>query len=153
MSEGLETYFQATYSAGFISIGQDLTMLTRSLLVASTLGGDMLALHKLTPQISTTGSALENQEPLTARPWGYLDMSTGPTKQDNWGIADYPQTRSHIRRICTVASITFWVAVIFSTVAGGDYQNAVDSGAHAGLVRNLWCVRLLVFCSLMYRPV
>ncbi|PIL33526.1 hypothetical protein GSI_04149 [Ganoderma sinense ZZ0214-1] len=48
-NEGIETYLQTTYSSGFIAIGQDLVNLLRALLVASTLGGDMLTHHKLTP--------------------------------------------------------------------------------------------------------
>ena len=55
ISESLETYFQASYSAGFLSISQDLAALTRSLLVASTLGGEMLTLHKLTPRSRKRG--------------------------------------------------------------------------------------------------
>ncbi|PIL33536.1 hypothetical protein GSI_04159 [Ganoderma sinense ZZ0214-1] len=45
----LETYFQASASGGFVSIGHDVVNVLRALLVSSTLGGDMLARHKLTP--------------------------------------------------------------------------------------------------------
>ena len=140
ISESLETYFQASYSAGFLSISQDLAALTRSLLVASTLGGEMLTLHKLTPQISKTGSVLESQKPLTASSRGYADMSTGSGNQGDWGLVDQPQLRAQIRKVFRIVTITFLVAMTFSTIAGGDYRNAIDSGTHADVVRNFWCV-------------
>ena len=73
ISEGLETYFQTTYSGGFLSIGQDLMQLFRALLVSSTLGGNMLALHKLTPPLvweaQTKARHADREDvPLTAGP-------------------------------------------------------------------------------------
>ena len=37
-SESLEVYFQTTLSGGYVAISQDLAVLTRALLVGSTLG-------------------------------------------------------------------------------------------------------------------
>ena len=88
MSNGLETYFQATYSDGFITIGQDLTVLTRSLLVASTLGGDMLARYELKPQTPKTAGERSNdfdkQMPLTLRPSSHDDIGTD--NQGDWDV-------------------------------------------------------------------
>ncbi|KAI1791182.1 hypothetical protein LXA43DRAFT_889645 [Ganoderma leucocontextum] len=138
-SEGLETYFQTTYSGGFTSIGQDLMQLLRALLVSSTLGGDMVALHKLTPpHVPLTARALEEDDSDGVHKVhagvgiGSEDAATG------CGLVDQPELRQTIRQWCGVAGLLSLAGVIMSIVAGSNYQNAVNNGSHASLVRSLW---------------
>ncbi|TBU42565.1 hypothetical protein BD309DRAFT_923309 [Dichomitus squalens] len=131
MSKGLETYLQVTYAGGFITIGQDLANVTRSLLVAYTLGGDMLAKHKLTPQISKGGSSFEMQEPFATLPEGRFD--TGG--QGDPAITDHPRTRYWIRQMSGIWALLFLVTIILSAIAGADYKEAIATGADAALVR------------------
>ena len=137
-SKALETYFQVTYSGGYISIGLDLTSVTRSLLVAYSLGGDMLARHKLTPQTKKTNGGFEDLELSTMRSGGQSDMSVRPLRQADGSIADHPRMRYWIRQYCGVVALLFLVTTILSAVAGSEYKRAIDSGADAALVRWLW---------------
>ncbi|TBU36201.1 hypothetical protein BD309DRAFT_878762, partial [Dichomitus squalens] len=113
MSKGLETYLQVTYAGGFIIIGQDLANVTRSLLVAYTLGGDMLAKHKLTPQISKGGSSFEMQEPFATLPGGHLDT----VGQGDPAIADHPRARYWIRQMSGIWALLFLVIIVLSAIA------------------------------------
>ena len=154
-SKGLETYFQTSYSGGFISIGQDLVNLFRALLVASTLGGDMVAAHKLTPphvrkalskSKSETGSAIElaPRAPGSAGEGGggggVYEVSLGASEAGPESkFEDQTELRQRLRNWLGVASLLFLLAVIVSAIAGGNYRKAVD-GSNATLVRSLWCV-------------
>ncbi|KAI0669624.1 hypothetical protein C8Q78DRAFT_189491 [Trametes maxima] len=146
-SEGLETYFQTTLSAGFISIGQDISVLLRALLVSST--------------FTTPSAPAVTREPPAAtssRPPGGAEMEAsdrdGTTRSIQEGDStkhlfppsaitvsetreDQPALRLQIRNICGVVAILFLVTVILSIVAGVDYNQALKSGAHAELSRQL----------------
>ena len=151
-SKALETYFQVTYSGGYISIGLDLTSVTRSLLVAYSLGGDMLARHKLTPQTKKTNGGFEDLELSAMRSGGQSDMSVRPLRQADGSIADHPRMRHWIRQYCGIVSLLFLVTVALSAVAGSEYKKAVDSGADAALVRWLWYVARSGLKCLMRYP-
>ena len=151
-SQGLETYFQTTYSGGFISIGMDLVNLFRALLIASTLGGDMVARHKLTPphvrkamiSKSDTGSAIElafrAPESAGGGGDGVYEVSLGASEAGPESkFEDQTELRQRLRKWLGVASLLFLIAVIVSATAGGNYKNAVN-GRNAALVRALWCV-------------
>lgn len=162
-SVGIETYFQTSYSGGFIAIGQDLVNLLRALLVASTLGGDMVARHKLTPPHvrkahKLTGSELELAPRATGKTGGEgvyaMEVEVGvgaDTERDAASatsttartggpeFADQTKLRQTIRKWLGVASLLFLTAVIVSAVGGGNYKNAVK-GHDGALVRSLWYV-------------
>ena len=160
-SEGLETYFQTTYSGGFISIGQDLFQLLRALLVSSTLGGEMVALHPLTPphvwneQMRRRHQRRPDNEevPLTARPTEDDDAASYPgvhkanagssqlsLEGAGCGLEDQPELRKSIRTWFAVPGLTALAVAIMSIVAGANYRGALDNGTHASLVRSLWYV-------------
>ncbi|KAI1791183.1 hypothetical protein LXA43DRAFT_444770 [Ganoderma leucocontextum] len=146
-SEGLETYFQTTYSGGFTSIGGDLMNLLRALLVSSTLGGDMVARHKLTPphvwKAQARGEVDKAEVQLVVRT-PEDDDGDGVRMVDVDSVAgselvDQPELRQTIRRWCGLASLLSLTGVIMSIVAGSNYKNAVDNGgSYAALVRSLW---------------
>ena len=137
-SEGLETYFQTTYSGGFTSIGSDLMNLLRALLVSSTLGGDMVALHDLTPpqvwKTQARGKSDNVEVELIVRA-GEDGSSVGSRSER----VDQPGLRKNVRTWCGLAALLSLAGVIMSIVAGANYKNAVDNGGPAELVRNLWC--------------
>ncbi|PIL33540.1 hypothetical protein GSI_04163 [Ganoderma sinense ZZ0214-1] len=165
-SEDLETYFQTTYSGGFTSIGQDLMQLFRALLVSSTLGGDMVALHNLTPPLvfraQTRRRDVSEEVPLTAGPSdhdsdsddGYSASGSGSGFRSGWPKAnasastsmvdvgaqleDQPELRKTIRAWCAVPGLLSLAVAIMSIVAGSNYRGALDNGSHASLVRSLW---------------
>ncbi|KAI0645175.1 hypothetical protein C8Q79DRAFT_970224 [Trametes meyenii] len=147
-SKGLETYFQTTLNAGFISIGQDVGVLLRALLVSSTF---------TTPSAPPVG-----REPSTAspsRPPGRLDLEASDRNEITRSIQegdstkhlfppstipvssetreDQPVLRLRIRNLCGIVAILFLVTVILSIVAGVNYDQALKSGAHADLSRQL----------------
>lgn len=64
---------------------------------------------------------------------------------DEMDYEDHHRTRTWVRRIFGIGNLGFWGAVILSTIGGLDYQNAVDSGAHANLVSQLWCVPIYLY--------
>ncbi|PIL33538.1 hypothetical protein GSI_04161 [Ganoderma sinense ZZ0214-1] len=143
-NEGLETYFQTTYSGGFTSIGGDLMNLLRALLVSSTLGGDMVTLHSLTPPLVWEAQAAKDKEgksdvELVVRKAqddeeGDVDAGSGTPGSE---LVDQPELRQKIRQWCGLASLLSLAGVIMSIVAGSNYKNAVD-GSHGDLVRSLW---------------
>ena len=143
-NQGIETYFQTTYSDGFIGISQDLTTLARSLLVASTLGDEMRARYELASKSKkkkkTVSKSDQNRPKPAARlPENGSDTPSSPGKQGDWGaVEDHPRTRFWVRQFTGISAILFWATVIMSTIAGVDYQQVVKSGAHAALVRSLW---------------
>ena len=138
MSEGLETYFQVSYSSGFLSIGLELTSVTRSLLVAYTLGGDMLDRHKLTPRTKNITNGFEGLGLSTIPSRGHSDVSARPLREGDGTIPDHPRMRYWIRQYCGVVALLFLVTTILSAVAGSEYKRAIDSGADAALVRWFW---------------
>ncbi|KAH9924984.1 uncharacterized protein BXZ73DRAFT_103361 [Epithele typhae] len=137
----LQVYLQTTLAGGFISIGQDLLNLVRSLLVGSTMGSDMIRLHStLTPAHAATKTSdldLENTS---------LRDNSGPSSSSHEVYEDHPRMRMWLRRACGQASIIFLVAVILGIIAGVDYKGAIDSGAHAMLVRAMMQVSLSSIC-------
>ena len=141
-SEGLETYFQTTYSGGFTSLGGDLMNLLRALLVSSTLGGDMVALHHLTPpsvwKAQALGKADNADVQLTVVRATDDGESVGSSTPGSERV-DQPELRKTIRTRCGLAALLSLAGVIMSIVAGSNYKNAVDNGGPAALVRNLWC--------------
>ena len=142
-NQGIETYFQTTYSDGFIGISQDLTTLARSLLVASTLGDEMRARYELASKSKkkkkTVNNPNQDKKPPAQRPENGSDTPSSPGKQRDWGaVEDHPRTRFWVRQFTGISAILFWATVIMSTIAGIDYQQVVKSGAHAALVRSLW---------------
>ncbi|KAI1791184.1 hypothetical protein LXA43DRAFT_1094786 [Ganoderma leucocontextum] len=154
-SPGLETYLQATYGGGFIAIGQDLANLLRALLVASTLGGDMIARHKLTPyhvrkakaqtesdiiELTARGASAEKLD--EGRDDSEIDVDGGDPATGN-EIVDQAQLRQRIRKWCVVAMILFQLGAVLSATAGGMYKNALN-GRDGTLVRSLWYASTVV---------
>ena len=130
-------------------------LLARALLVGATLGSDMQPHFKLTPrhfrQSSSSPTQMQEEEehrPLTpgAAALGRVPSSAATSMTELGGegcfYEDHPRMRAMIRRVCGFSTLVFWAAVIMGIVAGIDYQKAIDSGAHAALVRHLWCVDL-----------
>ncbi|KAM5543027.1 hypothetical protein V8D89_003411 [Ganoderma adspersum] len=157
ISEGLETYFQTTYSGGFLSIGQDLMQLFRALLVSSTLGGNMVALHDLTPPLvweaQTKARHADNEDvPLTAGPSDRDDDDGDSGFRSGWPKApasasmtsvgaeleDQPELRKSIRAWFAIPGLLSLAVAVMGIVAGSNYRGALDNGAHASLVRSLW---------------
>ncbi|RPD57692.1 hypothetical protein L227DRAFT_613399 [Lentinus tigrinus ALCF2SS1-6] len=101
--------------------------LTRALLVNATKGSDMLVV-----EVKDNKSKMPDDGSDTSL------SSHGLAKEGFASLEDHPQTRACIRRVMLAASILFWAAIIMGIVAGVDYQNALHSGAHADLVRQLW---------------
>ena len=150
-SEGLEAYFQMFYSVGFVAVGQDLVNLLRALLISSTLGGDMVARHTLTPPhirkavVETrAGSVVEvaSCAPVDKDEVCEAEMETneaassaGPEVE----FEDQAKLRKTMRRWFTVLSLLFLLTIAVSAAAGGNYKQAVNSGNPA-LVTFLWCV-------------
>ena len=141
-NEGLETYLQTTYSGGFTSIGGDLMNLLRALLVSSTLGGDMVALHNLTPPLVWEAQARDKADKSDAQ----LVVRDSQDDNDDEGgggsgvgseLADQPELRQKIRQWCGLAALLSLAGVIMSIVAGSNYKRAID-GSHGDLVRSLW---------------
>ncbi len=154
-SEGLETYFQTTYSGGFTSIGGDLMNLLRALLVSSTLGGDMLALHNLTPphvwKAQARDKADKAEVQLVVRggdDGASVGSGVGLAGSGSEELVDQPELRQKIRKWCGLAALLNLAGVIMSIVAGSNYKRAID-GTHGELVRSLWCDRDL---SSVMRP-
>lgn len=122
-NESLETYLQTTLAGGFVSIGMSLMQLTRSLLVNATKGSEVLV--------------MEAKENKTKKP--DFDPDTSVTVEVYTAdLEDHPHMRALIRRMMLSTAILFWTTIIMGIVAGVDYQNAIHSGAHADLVRQLW---------------
>lgn len=157
-NEGIETYIQTSLSGGFIAIGQDLVNLFRALLVASTLGGEMLARHKLTPpHVRKAQKRAGSQIELAPRgPAGKDGKGAGDeTYEVELGVdrdaasarttgsvpefEDQTELRKTFRRWLGITTALFLIAMILSATAGGMYKAAVK-GANGGLVRSLWCV-------------
>ena len=152
-SESLEVYFQTTLSGGYVAIGQDLAVLTRALLVGSTLGSRMRVHSTLTPRHlflsapnPTPGLGRDSREALAMDigedgSYSPLPPSTSRLRPMTSGdvevFEDHPRARWFVRRLCGAATILFWIAVVLGVVAGINYKNAIDSGAHAQLVRQL----------------
>ncbi|KAM5543023.1 hypothetical protein V8D89_003407 [Ganoderma adspersum] len=165
-NEGVETYLQTSLSGGFIAIGQDLVNLFRALLVASTLGGDMLARHKLTPPHvrkaqkqaqKGAGSQIELAPRHLAGKEGDLEgdgtyevelgidrdaesartTASSRTNASGHEFEDQTKLRKKFRTWLGIATLLFLIAVIVSATAGGNYKSAVK-GTNGALVRSLW---------------
>ena len=153
-NEGLETYFQMSYSSFFISIGQDLVNILRTLLVASTLGGDMVARHTLTPPHvrkaeanARKGSDVELAARTCVCPPGDgdgayevvldgSDKAAGPSGPE-FQFVDQARLRQKIRTRLGVATLLFLIAVGASATASSLYESAIN-GHNALVVRCLW---------------
>ncbi|KAM5543025.1 hypothetical protein V8D89_003409 [Ganoderma adspersum] len=139
-NEGLETYLQTTYSGGFTSIGGDLMNLLRALLVSSTLGGDMVALHNLTPphvwKAQEQDKANKSDVQLVVRASEDDEEGDGGAGAGS-KLVDQPELRQKIRLWCGLASLLSLAGVIMSIVAGSNYKNAIN-GSNGDLVRSLW---------------
>ena len=138
----IETYFQSTLSGGFLTIGQDVARLTRSLLVGATFGSRLRAQCSLTPHHFSRGTVvtvipLESRESFAGN--GGED-GTNPLTTLEEEHEDHPRTRALVRSIFGIAGILFLAAIILGTISGGTYNSAVGSGAHAMLIRQLWYV-------------
>ncbi|OBZ69567.1 hypothetical protein A0H81_10265 [Grifola frondosa] len=108
VSEGLVTYMQTTFGAGFISIGHDVVTILRSMLVTSTQG---------TP-VSKNFRDDESLEPLTSLP-GHAAPSHSVS----------PSIRMSFSRTSHDGA--------FGSVACIDYKQAINSGFHAALTQQL----------------
>ena len=173
-NEGIETYIQTSLSGGFLAIGQDLVNLFRALLVASTLGGEMLARHKLTPPHvrkaqkqaqKRTGSQIELAPRAPAGKDGKgagdetyevelgvdRDAASARTTASVPEFEDQTELRKTFRRWLGITTALFLIAMILSATAGGMYKAAVK-GSNGGLVRSLWCV-LTFHCDSLLRYV
>ena len=159
----METYFQASASGGFISIGHDVINVLRALLVASTLGSDMLARHTLTPahaqdaheRTQATGSKIALAHRAAAGKGlggkgagaytvelGTEDAASSMTYGTGGGGPEFPdqtKLRATVRAWFGVGSLLFLTGIVVSSIAGAYYKNAIE-GSNASLVRSLWCV-------------
>ncbi|PIL33537.1 hypothetical protein GSI_04160 [Ganoderma sinense ZZ0214-1] len=155
----LETYLQMSYGGGFSWVGTDLTYLLRALLVSSTLGGDMLALHKLTPprlwqaQKRSVGDRdrVSDSNPEFRLVAGGQDTNGGRCEVrkvdaeasadalSEEGLPDQPLLRRRIRRWSNVVTLLSVCGMALSIVAGTIWQNAIG-GSYVDLVRALWYV-------------
>ena len=163
-SLSMETYFQASASGGFISIGHDVINVLRALLVASTLSGDMLAHHTLTPahalgdaheRTQATGSKIALAPRATAgkelggKGAGTYTVELGTedaASSTSYGAGeggpeflDQTKLRGTVRAWFGVGSLLFLTGIVVSSIAGAYYKNAIK-GSDASLVRSLWCV-------------
>ncbi|KAM5543024.1 hypothetical protein V8D89_003408 [Ganoderma adspersum] len=159
-SLSMETYFQASASGGFISIGHDVINVLRALLVASTLGGEMLARHTLTPahardanEQTQAGSKIAlaprtaagkklggKGEGSSAVELSTEDAASSTTYGAGGGgpeFADQSKLRGTVRAWFGVGSLLFLTGIVVSSVAGAYYKNAIK-GSDGALVRSLW---------------
>ena len=147
-NENLETYFQMSYSSFFISIGQDLVNILRTLLVASTLGGDMVARHTLTPPHiwkARKSGAVE----LAPRSCSSTDTDgvyevvldgndeVASTSGPEFQFVDQAGLRQNIRTRLGIVMLLFLIAVGASSTASSLYESAIN-GHNALVVRCLW---------------
>ena len=149
-NEGLETYFQMSYSSFFISIGQDLVNILRTLLVASTLGGDMVARHTLTPphvrKARKSGAVERAPRSCTCSPRDGDDvykvvLDGGDEAASASGLefqfVDQTRLRQKIRTRLGIVMLLFLIAVGASSTASSLYESAIN-GHNALVVRCLW---------------
>ena len=131
---------QMNYCEGFMEIGLNLTDLTRSLLVASTLGDEMRARYERTAKTSKIricGRSNRNQEPRAILFGGAPDVGRS-SQQGAWGVADHPRIRYWVRRVCCLSKILFFLIAVLSTGAGCVYVFSVESSVYGVLVRSIW---------------
>ena len=163
-----EAYLQTSYGGGFSWVGTDLTYLLRALLVSSTLGGDMVALHKLTPPYVWAAQNLPadrhndshpdfEPDPVARGEGGDEGSSVSKADADTSaddnadsdmdngaGLPDQPELRRRIRWWSNIATLVSLGSLALSMVAGTLWQNAVGGG-YVGVVRPLLCVLLSSF--------
>ncbi|PIL33535.1 hypothetical protein GSI_04158 [Ganoderma sinense ZZ0214-1] len=157
-SVGIDVYLQTVYSGAFIAVGQDLANLLRALLVSSTLGGDMVALHKLTPshvrkaqKVQTLAQKRMDREVALAQFYvtkgqegEAYDVDDGASSTSGTAVSapefqDQTGLRKKIRVWFGVAGLMFILATIVSAMSGGNFSSAVAGGS-GDLVRLLWYV-------------
>ena len=169
-NEGIETYIQTSLSGGFIAIGQDLVNLFRALLVASTLGGEMLARHKLTPphvrkaqkEAQKRGGSQIELAPRAAPAGKEGDLEGDGTYEVDLGAdRDAASARTAASSRTTATSgpefedqtalrkkfrmwlgITtgFFLIAMIVSASAGGMYKTAVKGSNGGLVRSLWWV-------------
>ena len=134
ISGSLETYFQTTLQGGFITMGQDLTNLTRALLVHATMGSEKTSSPSEVLQADGQGKQTDSTEAiaLATRKSAQVEVIESGTVME-----DLPHMRARTRKAALVIQLSFWAATILSIVAGVDWQNTIKNGRNAQLVQQL----------------
>ncbi|KAH9889390.1 hypothetical protein C8Q73DRAFT_654324 [Cubamyces lactineus] len=112
-SAGLQTYFQATFGVGYITMSQDLTNLFRALLVDTTFA-------RASQETGDTGST-------RSHPSIPLDTAR----------EDQPRLRKRLRHIFGLASLVYLAAIVMNIVSSVEYRHTMPSGAHSSTIQVL----------------
>ncbi|KAI8978284.1 hypothetical protein BD414DRAFT_422306 [Trametes punicea] len=143
-SESFETYLQTTLNAGLITMGQDLVVLLRALLVSTTFGTPLPdeATGSAGASADTPGSperatelTVIDRKPPTHNSDDLRDEGKWQGNQKR--ADDQPRHRLWMRVLCGLTSLLFLVAVVLSIIPGIMYKSAIHSGQHADLVQQL----------------
>ena len=113
-------------------MGQDIVMLTRSVLVNATMGTNMLPGSKSSPSNTGTNTDIA----LNARVDGSYNTLPS-TIVDAEERDDHPRMRFWIRRSCDAVSLLYLLPIILGIIAGIDYKDAINTGKNAALVQQL----------------
>ncbi|KAI0369014.1 hypothetical protein BV20DRAFT_980380 [Pilatotrama ljubarskyi] len=153
-SKSFETYLQATLNAGFITIGQDLVTLSRSLLVSTTFG-------ERTPEDVAVAVSVADQA--VRREYAERGVRPAPL-HPTFSASDFedqPRRRFWFRQLLGYTALIFLATIILSIIAGVDYQQTIEKGVHAALVRRLLYVSsglatallVLLICGTLYASI
>ncbi|KAI0663965.1 hypothetical protein C8Q70DRAFT_905107 [Cubamyces menziesii] len=99
-SAGLQTYFQATFGVGYITMSQDLTNLFRALLVDTTFA-----------RAAASGSG------------DTASTRSHPSIPLDGAREDQPRLRKRLRHIFGLASLVYLTAIVMNVVASVEYRH------------------------------
>ncbi|KAI0326336.1 hypothetical protein GY45DRAFT_1329055 [Cubamyces sp. BRFM 1775] len=159
-SAGLQTYFQATFGVGYITMSQDLTNLFRALLVDTTFAraasgaGDTASTrsHPSIPLVamrsdgsaavapggpgSVQGDDLENCLNMKYNAWKQF-LTKGSSAWQDAAREDQPRLRKRLRHIFGLGSLVYLTAIVMNVVASIEYRHTVPSGSNSSTIQVL----------------